>query len=411
MKKIAFVIQRYGLEVNGGAEYHCRILAEKLKGIYDIEVLTSCAENYMTWANVYNEGLSTLNGVKVRRFGTLQERNKSQTGLERTLKRRRWYQKLLKFFGLLDSFERVFKLHTNIDELNYEWSKHQGPFVPDLIRYINDNERQFEAFVFFTYLYFPTLYGLKVAPYKSILIPTAHDEPPIYLPAFKSFFKMPKAILYNTHAEKKLINQLFKNSKIYSDVVGVGIDLPLLEPQSVGCQSPVEGEYILYIGRIDQSKGCGLLIDYFMRYKRTSKSTLKLVFIGHAFMDIPVQLDIVHLGFVDEQLKAKVLTEAKALVIPSFFESLSLVTLESMAAGVPVIANQHCEVLKDHILESKAGFLFSDYESFEQALETLISGSVDLETMKISGQNYVRNNYKWDVVVEKIEKAVDYVTR
>ena len=41
MKKIAFIIIRYGVEVNGGAEVHCRMLAERLRPYYDVEVLTT----------------------------------------------------------------------------------------------------------------------------------------------------------------------------------------------------------------------------------------------------------------------------------------------------------------------------------------------------------------------------------
>jgi len=409
MKKIAFIVQRYGLEVNGGAEFHCRVLAERLKDIYDIEVLTSSAMDYITWSNAYPEGISFINDIKVRRFNTLQERNKGEFSLvERTLNKRRWHQKFFKFFGLLSRFESFFKLNTNVEKLSYEWSKHQGPFVPGLIEYIAENEQRFDVFIFFTYLYFPTFYGIKVAPHKSILIPTAHDEPAIYLPAFKSLFKLPKAILYNTKAEKKLINRLFRNSKIYDDIVGIGIDIQ--DPKNSSDAQPLSPDpYIVYIGRIDQSKGCGILIEYFLRYKETFQNELKLVLIGHAFMEIPVHKDILKMGFVDDNLKALALLNSKALVIPSFFESLSLVTLESMAAGVPVIANEACQVLKDHILESKSGFLFSGYKSFEVALETIVNGHEDLGTMQDNGRNYVKERYDWNIVISKINKAIDYV--
>ena len=55
-EKIAFVNQRYGLEVNGGSELLCRQMAEKLSEIYDVEVITTCALDYVSWENHYAAG-------------------------------------------------------------------------------------------------------------------------------------------------------------------------------------------------------------------------------------------------------------------------------------------------------------------------------------------------------------------
>ena len=68
MKKIAFIIIRYGVEVNGGAEVHCRMLAERLRPYYDVEVLTTTTKVFRDRDNDYPEGVSTVNGVTVRRF-------------------------------------------------------------------------------------------------------------------------------------------------------------------------------------------------------------------------------------------------------------------------------------------------------------------------------------------------------
>ena len=73
--RIAFVVQRYGTEILGGSEYHCRLIAEKMALRHDVEVLTTCAQDYLTWKNEYPEGADRVRGVTVRRFANAQTRD------------------------------------------------------------------------------------------------------------------------------------------------------------------------------------------------------------------------------------------------------------------------------------------------------------------------------------------------
>ena len=70
MKKIAFVVIRYGKEINGGAELHCKMLAERLVNRYQVEVLTTNLISYSNQENVFKEGEEIINNVVVRRFKT-----------------------------------------------------------------------------------------------------------------------------------------------------------------------------------------------------------------------------------------------------------------------------------------------------------------------------------------------------
>ncbi|GAA4902875.1 glycosyltransferase family 4 protein [Mucilaginibacter defluvii] len=406
-KRIAFIVQRYGEEVNGGAEYHCRILAEKLTDDFDVQVLTSCAKDYMSWANEYPAGESYLNNVKIIRFPVKQMRDFVRFGLlNKKLNKRNKRKKWLSAIKMLPAYDRFF--HSFYER---KWIDEQGPFMPELLGYLKSRYDNFDAFIFFTYLYYPTAKGLELVKDKAIFIPTAHDEPPIYMHLFRRLFKQPKAILYNTPSEQKFVNNLFKNTDIYADIVGVGITEKQVPFVANEHHHLVNSGYLIYIGRIETSKQCDVLAQHFVNYKIQNQNNLKLVFVGRAFMELVQHPDIIYTGFVSEELKLSLLCNARALIIPSIYESLSLVTLESMAQGIPVIANERSEVLKDHINNSQAGFLYHDQQSFNKALDVAINPALDRKQLSLNAKQYVAENYTWPVVINKFIKAVDYVVK
>lgn len=385
-KKILFVVQRYGLEVNGGAELHCRQLAERLKDEYDVSVLTTCAIDYVTWKNEYKEGIEHINGVKVIR---------KKVGFERNQKK----------FNKISA-----KLNNEKDNINLgiEWQEAQGPHSAELIKYLEDHKDDYDVIIFLTYLYYTTYFGLKVAPEKSILIPTAHDEPPIYYSIFNETFNLPKAILYSTTTERDFVNKRFKNDYIESDIVGLGVDINE-NAQDIDLEKTfdIKDDYVVYIGRIDESKGCKEMFEYFLEYKKIYNSNLKLVLAGKSAMEIPGNKDIVTLGFVSEDEKVNLIRKSKLLILPSKFESLSLSTLEAMYLKVPVLLNGKCEVLKQHAILSNGGLYYENKWEFIETLDYLIRNSKIAERMGENGRKYVDVNYKWDVIIEKLKKNIE----
>ena len=385
-KKILFVVQRYGLEVNGGAELHCRQLAERLKDEYDVSVLTTCAIDYVTWKNEYKEGIEHINGVKVIRKKVDFERNQKK-------------------FNKISA-----KLNNEKDNINLgiEWQEAQGPHSSELIKYLEDHKDNYDVIIFLTYLYYTTYFGLKVAPEKSILIPTAHDEPPIYYSIFNETFNLPKAILYSTTTERDFVNKRFKNDYIESDIVGLGVDINE-NAQDIDLEKTfgIKDDFVVYVGRIDESKGCKEMFEYFLEYKKTYNSNLKLVLAGKSAMEIPRNKNIVTLGFVSEDEKVNLIRKSKLLILPSKFESLSLSTLEAMYLKVPVLLNGKCEVLKQHAILSNGGLYYENKWEFIETLDYLIRNSKIAERMGENGRKYVNENYKWNVVMKKLVECIE----
>lgn len=385
-RKVAIVNQRYGLEVNGGSEYHARVLAEHLTKEYDIEVLTTCAKDYDTWENYYEEGIDVVNGITVRRF---------RNDKSRDLKRFKWFDRMRKYLPCLSR------------KMEKKWVEEQGPYCPECIQYIERCSAEYEIFIFITYLYYLTAMGLEKVADKSILIPTAHDEPFLKMKLYKELFSLPRGYFFNTEEEMELIYKKFGTRNIPSKIGGVGIEVPD-KTDGNGFREKYQLEkYILYVGRIDYGKNCQQLFEYFCRYKEKKRGNLKLVLMGKEMIDVPKRDDILSLGFVSEEEKYNGMSSAEFLVLPSLYESLSIVVLDSMKLEVPVIVNGKSTVLKAHCQKSNGGLYYENYEEFEKAVDFLLLNREERKQMGKNGRKYVDAYYQWDVILDKLNELID----
>jgi glycosyltransferase involved in cell wall biosynthesis len=415
--KIGFVIQRYGTEVLGGAEQHCRMVAERLATLHDVEVLTTCARDYITWQNEYPEGSDRIRGVTVRRFANAQTRD-------------------LAAFNTYS--EWIYNnAHSRADEM--EWLKQQGPWCPALIEHLRRQQQQFDVLVFFTYIYAPTVLGLEVCPSRSVLVPTAHDEPAIQLGIFKEVFSRPAAMIYNTGSEQRFVKAMFPDRPLLEEIAGVGIDIPQHNPYprmpappddevattgEDGDESPAEGfpshlmargavfrrrhrlhgPMLLYGGRIDPGKGCEELIEYFNGYvSNGGDATLALM--GVKLMSLPEDPHVRFAGLLSDRERVQALEAASVVACPSPYESLSLLALEALSAGTPILANARSEVLVEHCVRSNGGLYYANRDEFVECLKLLMGDANLRAAMGRNGRDYVRRNYRWDVVLGKYERV------
>lgn len=413
MKNIAVVVQRYGIEVNGGAEFHARILSEQLAKTYNVEILTSTALDYHGWDNYYKQGLHEVNGISVRRFPTIKLPGRKTRIARRAILQRKKYFKILKFLGIFDSIDLNFKISSVTNKNIHDWIEGQGPYMPDLVKHISDHKDDYDVFIFFTYLYYPTVRGMPLVGEKSIFIPTAHDEPLLYTKPYEHIFQVPKFIMYNTESEKLLVEKIFKGISPNANVAGVGIT-PCARNLETLPQNIIPKKYFIYIGRIDSAKGCDQMVSYFIEFikKNPKYSEYKLVLVGKNFMKrSSSNSSVIYTGFISEELKNTYLVNSLAMIMPSLYESLSLVTLEAMAVGKSVIVNHNCEVLRNHIIESGVGASYSTRQEFaDKLIDYIEKNANDLEVEGGLAKKYVSENYSWATVLQKFHNAINFVT-
>jgi glycosyltransferase involved in cell wall biosynthesis len=387
--RIAFVIQRYGEEVHGGSEYLCRVWAERLTSRHAISVLTTCARDYLSWADFYAPGSSMLNGVQVQRYAVDAPRD----------------------LAAFNAFSATIfgQPHSHAQEL--EWMRRQGPFSSALFAAIAAQQDDFDLFVFVTYLYCTTFFGLPPVQHKAVLVPTAHDEPPIHLGIFKELLRLPRYYIYLTPTERAMLRRFFDLAHIPGREVGIGIDPPAAPPAAPPADpaAPDAPPYLLYVGRVHTSKGCEQLYDYVVRYKQErppAQAAFRLVFAGRADIAMPAHPDIVYPGFISEAEKHTLLRGCRALMIPSPFESLSIVLLEAWAHARPALVNGHCEVLREQVLRGNGGLFYHSYEEFAACLDLLLGDAALGARLGTQGRAFVAHWYNWQAVEARLETAL-----
>lgn len=383
-RKIGFVVQRYGPEVNGGSEMLCRMLAERLSKYYDIEVITTCAINHSTWADEYPPGLQQVNNVPVRRFPVSYTRNPRA------------------FDEFCHDLFAIKKEDIRREE-ELEWMRQQGPYSQALLQHLEQNKDAYDLFVFFTYLYCTTYFGLPLVKEKALLLPTAHDEEYIYLSIFDELFRIPMGFIFLAPEEKRLVHKLFKNEGLPHAVTGIGIDPPLQNPRIEDFKRKfnLSKPYILYLGRIEPGKGSGGLFASFLHYKQSNQRDIQLVLVGKNLIDIPSHPDIRHLGFVSEEDKYNAIAGAELLVNSSLFESLSIVIMEAWSLGIPVLVNGRSDVMVGQCTRSNGGLWYENTDDFCKCLNWFLDHKDLASELGRNGREYVTKHYSWPAVEQR----------
>lgn len=380
--KLACVIHRYGPEIVGGSESHCRSLAERLAERHDVEVLTSCARDYVTWRNVYPAGWSQAGPVRIRRFPVARQR---------------------RLHRFAEISELVFSDHASLEEQRL-YFRENGPEMPELLGYLAEHGAKYDRVLFWSYRYYPSFFGVPIVADRAILVPTAEEDPLIRASILGPFFALPRGFLFLTPEEADLIAGRSARALPPSCVIGGGLepatersDTCLLADRGIG------GAFAVYLGRIERNKGCETLLRYFLRFLAEGGPGVQLVMAGPVLMELPDHPSIIRLGIVDEALRAALLSAARLIVIPSPFESLSLALLEAWNHRLPALVNGRCKVLKGQVARADGGLYYGHIDEFAECLRFLLTEPETARRLGEQGLAYVNREYRWPTVMKKVE--------
>jgi glycosyltransferase involved in cell wall biosynthesis len=385
--RLAFVVPRYGQDVVGGAETLVRGLAERLAASGSaVEVLTTCAQDHLSWKNVLPAGTSREAGVVVRRF---------PVG-PRDTRRHAWLQMRIL---------RGSRLRPNEET---RWAE-ESVGSPELFGHLARRGTEYDLVCFAPYLFGTTLRGVPLVPGRAVLIPCLHDEPFARLGIVRDTFQACRGFIFNSPPEAALAEELYGIGNRPAGVVGLGFDPAApADPAALRRRHGLEGPLLFYLGRKETGKNVPLLIEYTLRYRAGRRSDLTLVLAGDGPVTAPPGTPGVRdLGHLDAAQKAAAYAAATVVCQPSVNESFSIVLMESWLAGTPVLVHARCPVTTHHVFRAGGGLAFDGFYEFAEALDLLLEDDARRRRLGNQGRAYVEAVYGWPAVTTRLREVLE----
>jgi glycosyltransferase involved in cell wall biosynthesis len=354
---------------------------------YEVEVLTTCALDHYTWANVFPPGTTSDGPVTLRRFPTIQSRDNG---------RWHYFQERLLSGDRLDETEEL------------AWIN--GRFrVPDLYLHLSAAAERYAAIIFSPYLFWSTLYCTGIAPERTILMPCLHDEPYAYLRAVAAALASCSAVWFLSEPEHELAHRLAPVAPHHA-VIGAAVKIPAsYDRQGFRKRHDLERPYVLYAGRREGGKGWQELMVGFGVSIRRHYLPFDLVTIGVGDAQTPASLEgrVVDLGYLSPAEVPDAFAAAEAFLQPSANESFSRTIMEAWLAETVVIANRQSDVVTWHCERSGGGLLYDDELELGQCLRFVAEAPEQAAQLARKGRDYVLANYRWPAVLDAMEQSLE----
>ena len=420
--RFAFVTPRYGGDIGGGPEHACRLLAEHVSERHDVDVLSTCARNPLTWNNEYLEGSDRVRGVLVRRFAVSQPHE--PTAFEQL------------------SEQLAGAAPSRSDEL--DWVRRLGPWSPGLVDHLRRQHRSYDAIVFFSLCHATTIHGLSVAPERSVVFPYARVDRGLRFGIWAELLNSAAGVGYFSATERRLVRAYIGATPQIEEVIGVGVETAAPQTYPRHQQNPADtvssdeepapsdisddagylsgrgipfrrrhrlyGSLALYGGRVEPDNGCEEMLHYFDGYAASDGDTA-LVLMGVKLMKVPDERYIRMAGVLPDRERMIAYEAADVTLAPAADDLLAQSVLESLAVGTPVLASARNDAAVEHCRQANAGLYYADRDEFAEALQLLTTKPRLREKLGENGRQYVRQHYPWDAVLGRFERLVMRIRR
>jgi glycosyltransferase involved in cell wall biosynthesis len=417
--RFAFITPRYGADIGDGPEHACRLLAEQVSTRHDVDVLTTCARDPVSWKNEYTEGSDRVRGVHVRRFAVSQPHDAPA---------------FAQFSERLLAAPRA-----RSEEL--EWVRRLGPASSGLVEFLKRQHRTYDALVFFSLSHATTVEGARIDPDRSVIFPYLQLQPALRFGLWSDMVRAVRAIGLLSEAERGLMQGYMAGRPQADEAVGIGIDPPpqlsyprhqqdpadavVTDEEAVADAEPepsylsargvtfrrrhrLYGSFALYGGRVESDNGCEEMLEYYAGYAE-KPDAMPLVLMGVTLMTLPDLYNVRLAGVLRDRERMSAYEAAEITIAPSSDDLLAQSTLESFAVGTPVLASARNPAAVEHCRRSNAGLFYANRDEFVEALQLLASNARLRETLGENGRNYVRQHFRWEHVLGRFDRLMSRI--
>ena len=387
--RLCFVAPR-SLETSvGGAERLLRDYAHHLQTQgHEVTVFSTCAVNHFTWANELPAGEHVVDGIQTVRFPV------SVPGDP----------------VLMNRLSRIIAAGLRLPvSREDDWVRHTG-YSEEMLLGISDAASGFDAFVFAPYLFASTVFGARVRPEKSVIVPCLHDEPYARFARIQDTLRSCAGVLFNSLPEALLARTLVGTLPT-SRVVGSAVEVPpATDPIRFRDVHRLTGPLFSYAGRREAGKNFPLLLEGVRAFNngcgRSGPATLVLMGTGPETVPDAAAAYVCDIGLASEGEKLDAFAASTAVINLSTNESLSYVVLEAWACSAPVIVNARCAVTRFLCERSGGGLWVESIAELCAAMDRMIDDEALAHELSRCGRAYLDEHYSWPVIVSRLEAAL-----